>query len=67
MAAVLQSSYPEYSRKKKRVFRKLVGLVYRSLTQSNQLRKEEEDWLERRERKHFEKRMKANEKHDNDT
>lgn len=66
MATSLQSTYSDYSRKKKQRFRTWVGNVYLSLRQSNQLEEQlslskeqekDEDWLERREKKHFQMRM----------
>lgn len=53
MVTSLQSTYPEYSRRKKQAFRSLVGKLYQSFDQSVR----GEDWLEQRERNHFEKRM----------
>lgn len=61
MAASLQSTYPEYSRRKRQAFQSLVVRLYRSLDLSNQF-SEQEEWLEQREQQHFERRMKdANE------
>lgn len=71
MATSLQSTYSDYSRKKKQRFRTWVGKMYLSLHQSNQLgnllnlskeEDREEDWLERREKDHFKMRMKEIEK-----
>ncbi len=66
MATCLQSTYSDYSRKKKQRFRTWVEKAYLSLRKSNQfagqlsLSKEcdkEEEWLERREKDHFQIRM----------
>ena len=67
MASSLQRMYSEYGRKKKQRFRAWVSKVYLSLCRANQLegvssaspmkRNEEENWLECREKEHFEKRM----------
>lgn len=61
MVSSLQATYSEYARRKKQVFRSLVGKLYQSFDQYSD--RDSEDWLERKEREHFEKRMKeANEK-----
>lgn len=58
VVANLQSTYPEYSRRKKHAFRSLVGKLYQSLDRSDR----QEEWLEQREREHYEKRVReANE------
>lgn len=66
MVAGLKSTYREYSRKG-HAFKVLVGKFYQSLAlqASNEL--EEEEWLEQRERDHFERRLKeANQGQTND-
>ena len=69
VVANLQSTYPEYSRRKKHAFRSLVGKLYRSLglDLSSQFsdgchHDDEDERLEEAERRHFEKRLReANE------
>lgn len=54
VVASLQQTYPEYSRRKRQAFRSLVGRLCQSLRTSEE---EEEEWLEQREKAHFEKRL----------
>ncbi len=68
MVSSLQSTYPEYSRRKRQAFRNLVVKLYQSFDKSVQFpERDSEDWLEQREKDHFEKRMReAKEEEEND-
>lgn len=66
LIANLQSTYPEYSRRKKHVFQNLVGKLYRSLGLDSSNQFSDDQTLEEAERRHFEKRMReANQDQDN--
>lgn len=70
LVANLQSTYPEYSRRKKHAFQNLVGKLYRSLGLDSSHHFSDDchgdERLEEAERRHFEKRMReANQDEDN--